>query len=246
MNQMNSRFGFAALAFVFALHATPVVAQNLGDEGMIDSSLAAIPPADGNIDEGGFELLSAGNRKIALALFDAQGSAAGNDVAWTLDEIAGAKRSGIAWSELFTRMRAEGLIDAPDLGSVISGAVRKWNAPVRVNARGNRAPVARRGAYKTLSGKDRGIAEALFEIQTIGKSGRHAWSLDQIGAARQNGVRWSEVLKRLRADGLIRARTLDRVMRRHARLAGPSLPARKVVVTNGDGRHVVFTTRSRR
>ena len=233
----------AMLGLAFA--AIPAASDSRADEGIGDFFTASIPPAGQDVHEGEFELLSAGNRKIALALFDAQGGSIGSDVALTLDDIAAAKRSGTAWSELFERMRAERLIDQPNLGAVISAAVRKWNKRAPANAGGNGAPEARRGAYKTLPIADHEIAEAMFESQSIGPAGRQAWSLDQIATARQNGVRWTEVLKRMRADGLIQARTLDRVIRRHARFAELPRPTRKVVITNGKGRHVVFTTRSR-
>lgn len=230
---------------VFATLAIAVLTGSAATQSRAGGALAAIPPSGS--EGGGFELLGAGDRKIALALFDAQGRAIGNDVAWTLDDIADAKQSGVPWSKLFARMRAEGLIQSPNLGSVISSAVRKWNAPAEIKgAAGNRAPVARRGAFKTLSDADRHIGEILFDNQTIGKKGHHAWSLDQIGTARQNGVAWAEIMRRMRSDGLIHARTVDDVMRRHARLAAPVEPsARKVVVTTGEGRQVVLTTRSR-
>ncbi len=243
MGTMNRWLGMAMLGLAFA--AMPVTAESRAEQGAGGSFTASIPPAGRGVDNGGFELLSAGNRKIALALFDAQGGAVGNDVAWTLDEIAGAKHSGTAWSELFKRMREEGLIDAPSLGATISRAVRKWNARAPANGDGNGAPEVRRGAYKTLSAADRLINVALFENQSIGPAGRQAWSLDQIGTARQNGARWADVLRRMRAVGLIRAPTLDRVIQRHARLVEPARPVRKVVITNGKGRHVVVTTRSR-
>ncbi len=243
MSAMNRWAAMAVLGLACA--AIPVTTESRADEGSGDSFTASIPPAGQEVDDGTFELLSAGNRKIALALFDAQGGSIGSDVAWTLDEISGAKISGTAWSELFDRMRDEGLIDEPSLGAVISEAVRKWNTRAPANAGGNGAPEARRGAYKTLPISDREIAEALFESQSIGPAGRQAWSLDQIGTERQNGAGWAKVLKRMRADGLIQARTLDRVIRRHARLAEPTGPTRRVVITTGNGSHVVFTTRSR-
>ncbi len=233
-----------------AVAALPIAAESRAGDGVGDRFTASIPSTDPVADDGGFEMLSAGNRKIALALFDAQGRAIGNDVAWTLDEIAAAKQSGTAWSAVFKRMRAEGLTDEPNLGAVISRAVRRWNArapaPGPGGGTGNRAPMVRRGAHKTLAAKDREIAEVLFESQSIGRSGTQAWSLDQIATAKQNGARWQAIVDRLRTDDLIRARTLDGVFRRYARLAGPRLPPRKVVITNGKGRHVVITTRSRR
>ena len=244
MAVMNRWAAMAMLGLAFAV--VPAATESRADEGVGDLFTASIPPSGAHANDGVFELMSAGNRKIGLALFDAQGGSIGNDVAWTLDGIAAAKRSGTAWSALFERMRAEGLVDQPSLGAVISRAVAKWNARAPASADGNRAPEARRGAYKTLSVVDRKIAMALFEDQSIGRAGRHAWSLDQIGTARQNGARWQEVLKRMRADGLIQARTLDGVSRGHARLAEAARALRKVVITNGMGRHVVVTTRSPR
>ena len=233
-----------------AIAALPIAAQSRADEALGDPFTASVPTTERIADDGGFEMLSAGNRKIALALFDGQGPAIGNDVAWTLDEIAAAKQSGTAWSVVFKRMRAEGLIDEPNLGAVISRAVRRWNARAPADGAaggsGNRAPVVRRGAHKTLAAKDREITEVLFESQSIGRSGTQAWSLDQIATAKQNGARWPKIIERLRTDDLIRARTLDGVFRRHARLTGPGKPPRKVVITNGKGRQVVITTRSRR
>ena len=243
MGALNRWAAVAVLGVAFA--AIPVATESRADERSGGSFTASIPPAGQEFEDGAFELLSAGNRKIALALFDAQGGSIGSDVAWTLDEIAAAKKSGTAWSELFDRMRAEGLIDEPNLGAVISSAVRKWNRRAPANAGENGAPMARRGAYKTLAAPDREIAEALFEIQSIGPAGRQAWSLDQIGTERQNGAGWAKVLKRMRADGLIQARTLDRVIRRHALLAEPARPDQMVVITKGSGNRVVVTTRSR-
>lgn len=239
---MNRWVAMAMLGLAFAV--VPAATESRADEGVGDFFTASIPPSGQDAADGAFELLSPGNRKIALALFDAQGASVGNDVAWTLDGIAAAKRAGVAWSSLFVRMRAEGLIDQPNLGAVISRAVGKWNArPAKGD--GNRAPAARRGAYKTLAAADREIATALFEGQSIGRAGRHAWSIDQIGTARQNGARWQEVLRRMRADELIQARTIDGLIRPRAGLVEAARALRKVVITNGMGRHVVITTRSR-
>ena len=241
MAGMSKWLAIAVLGF--AVSAIPTASDSRADAG--DAFTASIPAAGQDTVEGKFETLSAGNRKIALALFDAQGDSIGSDVALTLDEIAAAKSSGTAWSELFDQMRAEGLIDQPNLGAVISGAVRKWNARAPATSDRNGAPKARRGAYKSLPTADHEIAGLLFERQSIGPTGQHAWSLDQIATARQNGVRWPEVLKRMRADGLILARTLDQVIGRQARHVEPAAPSRNVVVTNGSGSHVVLTTRSR-
>ena len=148
--------------------AIPAVSDSRANDGLGDSIMAAIPPEGQGDVEGQFEALSAGNRKIALALFDAQGDSIGSDVALTLDEIAAAKDSGTAWSELFEQMRAEGLIELPNLGEVISRAVVKWNTRAPAFAGQNGAPKPRRGAYKALPHPDREVAELLFDHQTIG------------------------------------------------------------------------------
>ena len=228
-----------------ACAAIPAVSNGRADDGTDGSFTAAIPPAVQDDIEGKFEALTAGNRKIALALFDAQADSIGSDVALTLDEIAAAKDAGAVWSELFEQMRAEGLIDQPNLGEVISGAVRKWNTRAPSVRGQTGAPKARRGAYKSLPASEHKISGLLCEHQSIGLNGQHAWSLDQIATARQNGVGWAVVLKRMRADGLIRATTIEEAVRASTPHVERANPARAVVVTSGSGSHVVVTTGSR-
>ena len=82
---------------------------------------------------GAYERLSAGNQKIARALFDAQAAAvpanasasaavgsAPNGKMLTLDEIAAQKQNGTAWGQVFSAMKARGLLVEKNLGQVVS------------------------------------------------------------------------------------------------------------------------------
>jgi hypothetical protein len=77
---------------------------------------------------GAFERLSPGHQKVARALFDAQAAlamrassaAAGAGKTLTLDEIAAQKQNGTAWGQVFSAMKARGLVREKDLGQVVS------------------------------------------------------------------------------------------------------------------------------
>jgi hypothetical protein len=76
---------------------------------------------------GAYERLSPGNQKVARALFDAQAAIAqvapSNTSAnkpLTLDEIAAQKQNGTAWGQVFSAMKARGLLREKDLGQVVS------------------------------------------------------------------------------------------------------------------------------
>ena len=76
---------------------------------------------------GAYERLSPGNQKVARALFDAQAAVAppaaaqgGASKSLTLDEIAAQKQNGTAWGQIFSAMKARGLVREKDLGQVVS------------------------------------------------------------------------------------------------------------------------------
>jgi hypothetical protein len=77
---------------------------------------------------GAYERLSPGNQKVARALFDAQaalaqpspGSSSGASKTLSLDEIAAQKQNGTAWGQVFSAMKARGLLREKDLGQVVS------------------------------------------------------------------------------------------------------------------------------
>jgi hypothetical protein len=66
-----------------------------------------------------YESLSPGNKRIAVALFEAQKSSAQNVTPLTLDQIAQERRSGKSWGDVFQTMKSQGLIDAETLAQVL-------------------------------------------------------------------------------------------------------------------------------
>lgn len=121
-----------------------------------DTSGTTAPTTSTN--DGAFAALSPGNQKIARALFEVQkapaptepapggtttggtGTSTGGtgtsstattttDSRWTLDQIAAAKQSGQGWGNIFKEMKAEGLVEAKNLGQVVSGKATPPSPP---------------------------------------------------------------------------------------------------------------------
>jgi len=69
---------------------------------------------------GSFDSLSPGNQKIANALFSAQKTTGTTLTPLTRDQIAGLKGTE-GWGRVFKTMKADGLIQARNLGQVVSG-----------------------------------------------------------------------------------------------------------------------------
>ncbi len=69
---------------------------------------------------GDFQRLSPGNQKIAQALFAAEHPATGGPTKLTLDQIAQLRETE-GWGKVFRQMKADGLIQARNLGHVVSG-----------------------------------------------------------------------------------------------------------------------------
>src|SRR6266704_3501135 len=67
-----------------------------------------------------FQRLSPGNQKIAQALFAAEHPVAGGPTKLTLDQIAQLRETE-GWGKVFRQMKADGLIQARNLGHVVSG-----------------------------------------------------------------------------------------------------------------------------
>jgi len=90
------------------------------------SAQSALPDGDNmstgavTSEAGLYGILSPGNRKIADALFKAQQTGDGS-AAWTVEDIAKAKRQGTGWGSVFKRMKADGLVREKSLGQVVSG-----------------------------------------------------------------------------------------------------------------------------
>ena len=66
-----------------------------------------------------FESLSPGNQKIARALFNAQKPTANGPAPLSLNQIATLKEHE-GWGRVFDQMRADGLVQAKNLGQVVS------------------------------------------------------------------------------------------------------------------------------
>src|SRR5438874_8365659 len=101
---MTIRILVSAVGIVLLL-ATPGWAQSA-------TTTATIPT-------GNFDSLSPGNQKIANALFSAQ-RPSGTQTALTKNQIAGLK-STEGWGRVFKTMKADGLVQARNLGQVVSG-----------------------------------------------------------------------------------------------------------------------------
>ena len=132
---MGNASALAGFLLLLGVDTTPVGAQSLAPEGT-------------------YSRLSAGNQKIALALFDAQqahvmpagngGSTGATTPApsattpsakpMTLDQIAAQKQGGHAWGEIFQTMRDQGLVQEKNLGQVVSKYQRPSAAATAASA----------------------------------------------------------------------------------------------------------------
>jgi hypothetical protein len=74
-------------------------------------------------NQGAFDKLSPGNQKIADALFAAeQNTTPSPTKPLSRDDIAAMKQNGKGWGEVFTSMKAQGLVQEKNLGKVVSQA----------------------------------------------------------------------------------------------------------------------------
>jgi hypothetical protein len=102
-----------------------------------DAQVTTPPPVSG-----AYQKLSAGNQKVARALFEAQtvpmtattmkagskpapaspgtSSAAATPKTLTLDQIAAMKQQGTGWEHVFRQMRAQGLLAEKNIGQVMT------------------------------------------------------------------------------------------------------------------------------
>ncbi len=94
-----------------------VLAQDATDGGEpTDVTLSDLTP-----EASAFDQLSPGNQKIAESLFGEQSIPDGaTSEAWSLDQIAIARQDGQGWGKVFKQMKADGLVDAKNLGQLVS------------------------------------------------------------------------------------------------------------------------------
>jgi hypothetical protein len=104
-----------AAAAILLLLASPAFAGS-------DSSGKAVPAANtaAPATSSSFDALSAGDRKIARALFMAQHPTASGPAPLSLNQIADLKTSS-SWAKVFKQMQSGGLVQAKSLGQVVEG-----------------------------------------------------------------------------------------------------------------------------
>lgn len=100
----KSRLPFVALVAAMAV-AAPAWAQT--------QAVTSTSPT------GSFQSLSPGNQQIARALFEAQQPTAKGPAPLSLNQIA-ARKGSAGWGEVFKQMKSEGLVNAKNLGQVVS------------------------------------------------------------------------------------------------------------------------------
>jgi len=169
--------------------------------------------------DGRFANLSPGNQKIARSLFEAQvapaepppggttndGTATGGTMvsattdgtatattgsAWTLDQIAAAKQSGQGWGNVFREMKAQGLIEAKNLGQVVSSKAIPPTTPPAP------PPTGDTGRTDSTSGTGGIVGEATGTGGTAGEttSGGTITAATRSSGRRHFGGRDSEVI----------------------------------------------------
>jgi hypothetical protein len=113
---MRPRIALAATLLLLASPAWADSDANVAGNTSRAAAGAAAPPAKSS----SFEALSAGDRKIARALFLAQHPTASGPAPLSLNQIADLKASD-SWAKVFKQMQARGLVQAKSLGQVVEG-----------------------------------------------------------------------------------------------------------------------------
>lgn len=116
----------------------------LASPGWAQSSTRSTAGATGTTT---FDSLSPGNQKIANALFSAQNTTGTTRTPLTKDQIAGLKGTE-GWGKVFKEMKADGLVQAKNLGQVVSANQHQLNASRRGSTT---ATGAARGRTSTLA-----------------------------------------------------------------------------------------------
>ena len=114
-------------------------------------SQSTITTSSTTIPTGNFDSLSPGNQKIANALFAAQ-NPTGTQTALTKDQIAGL-RSTEGWGRVFKTMKADGLIQARNLGQVVSGYNHSLRSSTASTARSSTSTTTAARATTRSSGR---------------------------------------------------------------------------------------------
>jgi len=83
------------------------------------------------------------------------------------------------------------------------------------------------GAYAKLSPANQKTADALFQAQkasATGTMGMSGYTRDQLAVMKQSGQRWDQIFRQMKAQGLVKDKSLAEVINRYnqiAKSAGP-------------------------
>ena len=232
---------------------TVIVSLLLSPVVVAQSAMAADTESTATIHS--FDELSPGNQMIARSLMDAQTLPPDSTVQpWNLDDIAAA-RSETGWGNVFKQMRSEGLIEANNLGEVVSAHARATHRPVTESVAVEAGmpadtsadetvddntmtepPEDVDGAFENLSTGNKKIARSLMDAQTLpGDGTSEPWTLDQIATAKGD-TGWGNVFKQMRSEGLVTAKNLGQVVSQYQHQG--------LVVTTGTGAGVTTAAAS--
>jgi hypothetical protein len=123
-----------ALAAMLLLLGSPAIAGPDNSSKPAPAANAAAPAKGSS-----FDALSAGDRKIARALFLAQHPTPSGPAPLSLNQIADLK-AGNSWAKVFKQMQTGGLVQAKTLGQVVEGYDRHRRSEGRSGSSGASSP----------------------------------------------------------------------------------------------------------
>ena len=119
--------------------AAPAAAQTVATAEVI-----VVPSNPAPSVPGSFDRLSAGQQKIGRALFESQVVRPDGPAPLSLDQIATMRSAGgtdTGWGQVFKDMQSQGLVEAKNLGQVVSGARHAGGPTAAASAAGTRTTI---------------------------------------------------------------------------------------------------------
>jgi len=149
---MRSSVASAAMLLLLVLLASPAFAGSDASGKAAPAATNAAAPATSS----SFDTLSAGDRKIARALFLAQHPTASGPAPLSLNQIADLKTSN-SWAKVFKQMQAGGLVQAKSLGQVVEGYEHQRRSERRDSTSSSRQVLVTNGqGFIVASSRNRG------------------------------------------------------------------------------------------
>jgi len=99
------------------------------------------------------------------------------------------------------------------------------------------------GGYARLTPGNQRVVDALYTAQRTSATGMGAtgYTRDQIAAMKQSGLGWGQVFQRLKAQGLVKEKSLGQVMSQSNTPASGGSPA--AIATTASGKSPLLSTR---